>query len=649
MAASSPRLTVPLAAAAVACALWATAARPVLDVGFLADDYEVGALTVAQAEKHPRLLDRIRASFVERFSERFDVFRPLTLLTVADDYRRYGADGGRHHVTNAALWFLAAVAAGGVAAQLARRGRAPDDPPGLGGPVLAFAASLGAFAAVETLGWLVAREDLLVALFGLTAWWAQLRAPRSIVAPLPWLALAFLSKDTAVVLPPALTWARLWTPGPRDGDAVGAGDAEPPPFERRARRFFRWTGPWLVLAAYFAARVAVYGHIGSKYLDRSYGEWLADGRAPEHLAASLGRLAAPWNDAWSLRNGVPLAARWAAPALWGVVALIALGARRRGDARLVLAALPFLVAAPALTAPLYEVADTLQQGRTLALPATALAALLGLWFDRAASSRRRGARRTATTAATLAVAWSLLALWFHLGPYVAATATARGVLESLAAAPDGARVTLSGAEQRTPPFADLEPSLTSTDGAYVLSGGLPFAVRPPFRTPGLASLDMGPAVRRDPATGRWTLAPGAGNAWFAALPRESDGGLPRAPDALRFTLARAPGAGGVPVRDDVGATLDVAASNGAPGLAAAFAPPADLRDADVLEFTLVTPRGRVLVERVAAVDAEAGTALAAGAPAAADALEGPTWLAWSVEVRRAGVAVARTPWRVLAP
>ena len=517
---------------------WLAAAAPAEKIGFLADDFEVGAILQARAEREPSAFRRAASLFVEQIGERFQVYRPLTILTVEADYALFGADGGHHHLTSGVLWFLAALLSGGVAAELVRRtaaGRRGNAEPPVD-PLVAtaieaaarraaafgFAFGLGNFAAVESLGWLVAREDLFVAIAGLGALRAELRNPRSAFASLPWLLLGLFSKDTAIVLPPCLFVARIFL------SATGL------PYPRKAAVL-----PWIVLGAYFGLRLAVFGAIGSKYLDRSYVEWLKDGDAPGHLLTSLGRLFAPMNDAWSGRFGVPSAARLLAPVLGAGVLVLAFSSseRRRG---LVLAAaviLPFLVAAPALTSPMYEVSSTLQQGRTLALPGFALAALLGVFAAVATGSERAVVRRTAAALGIGLTAWSLTALWFHLGPFVAASAHTEAVLSDFRAAPQGARAVQLGGQTLGRPSPEFRQELVTFDGAYCISGALTVALAPPFTVPAVP-FSPTPAAALDPTSGTLLLQDPKRTAFFRAEPSAD---LPCGPGEPRFHLWSGPG------------------------------------------------------------------------------------------------------------
>jgi hypothetical protein len=625
-----------LVGAAAALFAWWIAARPATEIGFLADDYDVGALVDAHAKAHPELIDRVASVFVRTFGDRFEVYRPITLATVILDYARAGADGGAHHATNLVLWVLVALAAGGVSAAFARRGlpRADEDDPSaapLRAGAFAFAAALGSFAAVESLGWLVAREDLLVALFGLLAWRAQVVRPASILAPIPWLVLAFLSKETAVVLPPALAWARMVDSAPRKRDAPhdAAGPFAPPVF-------LALLAPFVLLGLYLALRASLFQGFGTKYLDRSYGEWLRDGAAPKHFIASLGRLFAPWNDAWTARHGLPPVLRLLFPAL--LFALEWLGfvrAGRRGDGRALIGGVAFLAASPALTSPMYEVAATLQQGRTLTLSAATLAVFAGLWFARAtARAKTRGPARIVGVAW---IAWCYLALWFHLGPFVAASAHARGVLDDLAVAPPGSRIVLLGAGRGAEP---VRPELVAFDGAYLLSGGLGPALGPPFRTDG-ATLDPSPPVAFDPASGALAAKDPQSTRLFVATPPADEPALPGRPRFAAFASPDLAPAATFVTLDTKAGKATVRRDAGVPAF-------------DLVRLRLTSELGRQAEVTLSTKDLAPGAELAfdpaALAAAAAEILRGtPRFILWTAVAEKDGRPVLQQPWRAALP
>src|SRR5262249_44934142 len=156
---------------------------PAFDSGFLADDYYVGERVAERAARSSDAADLVRRTFAEPWSDRFEVFRPTVMLTIEADYALYGPDGRRHHRTNFALWCAVALASAAVAYAADGRRRTS---------VAAYAFAFAAVGAgpAEAMGWLVAREDLLFALFALLAVRSRLAFRASPARSLPWLALA---------------------------------------------------------------------------------------------------------------------------------------------------------------------------------------------------------------------------------------------------------------------------------------------------------------------------------------------------------------------------------------------------------------------------------------------------------------------------
>ena len=115
-------------------------------------------------------------------------------------------------------------------------------------------------------------------------------------ASLPFVALAFLSKETAVVLPPLLNWAGLWVP-PDPSAAVS-----------RPKAILRELLPWCVAALYMLTRMAILGSFGATYNNASYFATFRDGRFLHHFSQSLLQLVAPLNAVSAASHGIPGAA-----------------------------------------------------------------------------------------------------------------------------------------------------------------------------------------------------------------------------------------------------------------------------------------------------------------------------------------------------
>lgn len=155
---------------------------------------------------------------------RGQLWRPLTTLTFALDYARFGLRPLGYHVENVALHALVSVL---VLLVLAAAGV---------GPATAFAAAL-LFAShpvhTEAVANVVGRAELLAAAGFFLAWWCWLAADaaRDRWRRAPWRAaagvvycLAMLAKENAIALPAVLLAA----------DLVGAPPPAPPPRRRRA-------------------------------------------------------------------------------------------------------------------------------------------------------------------------------------------------------------------------------------------------------------------------------------------------------------------------------------------------------------------------------------------------------------------------------
>lgn len=278
-------------AAALVLVAWLT--TPVLEGGPLADDiYLAARIHEQQVQAQDGLAGDARRAFTHRWSG-FEVFRPLTILSFAWDLRAAG-DGlrgiGR---SNWLLWVLVTLAFG-LAARAVWRG--PPWPWWALGVVCAF---FGCFpAAVEALGWALAREDLFVALsmhlliaarFGLPRQWWLLP-----FAMLPGL----LAKESAIVLPVVLAVCEL----------AGAPDGG-------GRWWWRHLPAWGTLGAYFGARLLIFGKLLGSYNGISPLQIAKDPElllpALQGVLRSLASLIAPWSAEAARLQGVH---PW-----WGVV------------------------------------------------------------------------------------------------------------------------------------------------------------------------------------------------------------------------------------------------------------------------------------------------------------------------------------------
>ncbi len=200
-----------LPAAALAAAVLATYASS-LPNGFVWDDHEI--VVRGPAQVGPSEIRRVLTSpDVVLRSQPAPYYRPLTRLTFVVDRLLYGLDPLPYHLENVALHLAAALA-------LFALGRSLS-----GSTAPAFVAAL-LFAVhpvnAETVDFVSARNNALVALFTLLACSAYLRARDSgsrrwLVSAAALLLLALLSKETGLMLVPFLALLELTTAGPVGG------------------------------------------------------------------------------------------------------------------------------------------------------------------------------------------------------------------------------------------------------------------------------------------------------------------------------------------------------------------------------------------------------------------------------------------------
>jgi hypothetical protein len=437
----------------------------VLKLEFFADDYHMGREIARASAEDPGFASAVRDAFARRWTNDFDVFRPLTILSLQWDWWLHGADPGRHHLTNLLLWLLVAILVTTAASSLSAS--PPSDL-----QRAAFLLALGfSPATVECLSWCVAREDLLCALFALVALLLQLRAPRRSLLRAAAVATALLAKETAVTLPLILLWTDLVLCRPDP-------DGKTPPWRTRVVRALPM---FVVLLAGLALRHWLFGRVAGLYLGRPFTAWLSDAEMPARvlsgMAGSILALLAPVSRCARLENAsliVPTLVLASASCLG-----LALTMRTRAGLRHLLAFLPWILGPLALAAvPLSGVSPDLEKSRLLVLPLAALACVV--------APRCFGASKRVILPALILVALaSIWGLWANFQAWHRASATIstlRSELSSVAA--EGDTVVLEGAVPRatTPSSArvGIIPELISRDGAYVLSQGLSDFTRPPF-------------------------------------------------------------------------------------------------------------------------------------------------------------------------
>lgn len=476
------------------------AVSPALRVGFLADDYHLVTEIHRTGREHPGPWDTVRAAFAHQWTPRFQVLRPLTILSVQLDLQLHGTDGQRHHLTNVFLWLLC----GAAFAALARRRTG-------GGPwwwgILFLLWGLHP-AAVETLGWVVAREDLLLSLFALLA----LLGLHSGRGPWAWslpVALALLAKESAVLLPPLLLWTDLLLP--RD------------PGHRSPRSLLRrHAPPFLVLGAYLVLRRLLLGSVGTVYQGRSYLDHLqepgAASRILEALGGGISKLVAPVNTA-ALERVLPWLPAWLAAALLLAPLAVLLAAWKGSFARelglTALWAAGWAAAPLLLLGPVIQVGSDMSVSRVLALPAVGYLVLVAVLLTAARRRRPRVAGAALATMLAASAAFMLL----NLRPWVQASDRAATVLADLDAMGSAGTAVLAGVDP-------MPPSLVVHDGAWVLSAGLYNAHEAPFH--------HGPRLVPWPARGRGARAgvlklmrPRSGEAQPPLIWADATGRVPR--------------------------------------------------------------------------------------------------------------------------
>jgi hypothetical protein len=611
-----------LLAIGLALAAFYAVANPILQVGFLADDYFAGQGVAWHAHEHPGVLDRVVTTFTRRWSEALRFWhRPMLALGAQADYAMFGADGRRHHVTSIALWCLVAAAAGLLA-------RAIGGGRGVAAALAAGVIALFHPAGIEALAWLVARDDLFLGLFGLLALRARVARPGSAVAALPWLVLALFSKETAVVLVPLLTLAGwLVTPPPGSKRASGAA------------LVVRESAPWVLLGAWFAYRRWVLGSLGTSYGPTSYFGDFDLAVLGGNLARSLLQLVAPANATSMADHALPLAlVRGAFLAGSGAILACGFVAREPGDLRRALFLLAAIAAPLLLLSPVFVVNAELNGGRGLVLPAATWAALQGLAFGRA--WRRPGLRIAVACALATLLAAAAGSLAVALAPYVRATNVAEGAIRSLDSVPPGDSVWIVGLYE---PVNGMRPDVIYQSGAYVLSVGLHPAMGPPFRQGPPALVELVKAHDD-------LLAAPEPRPWAALLPDDSFG-VPR----FRI-LARGGSEGPPPVlAPRHGATL----APGAPivlevGVPAPARPRVASLEVAVTDLAGHEARLELAGPDLAALARQDGT-IAIPATKVSKFLEPDTLRAagvdvflWWVEARAAdGTAVLRSAWQAI--
>lgn len=436
----------------LALAVVAAALLPVLDIGFLADDWLIIASIHQDQVGAADLGDHARAIVAPTWAETYELFRPATVLLLHLELRAFGPDPQAFHAVGLFLWLASTL----VVASVVRRLLEDRSHGWAAVAVLLF----GAWpATIEALGWCAAQSDLLSLFWSVCALRLML-AGRSLPT-VTCVLLATLSKETAVILPLLLV-------------LVDRCSKARVPARAHLATF-------AAAGAYLGMRALRFGGLGTRYAGRSYLELLEDrggaGIAGE-VGRSLHRLVVPVND-------LHLERQWAAAVtplhvvlLAAAAAILFLLARNgRGRRWLGLAAVAWTVLPLVpVVVPLDGVGEGLGRSRLLVLPAVgwslvAMLALHGSWVA--------GQRRLAGSLCAILVVAGLALARLDLQPYAEATRRVDRLTTSLTgAAPQGAqRVIIFGIEDRD---GSMRRQLVSFGGCHLLAGGLYDVARPPF-------------------------------------------------------------------------------------------------------------------------------------------------------------------------
>lgn len=426
---------------------------PVLDIGFLADDWLVASRIHWDQANASGIGDHARAIVAPTWPGTYQLFRPASLLLMHVEWRVFGPDPRAFHMVSLVLWLATTLAVASVVRRLL--GTRAQAWPAL--TVLLF----GAWpAGIEALTWGAAQADLLSLLWSVCALRALL-ANRPTLTTV-FVALAMLSKETAIVLPVLLL-------------LLDRARANPSPIICHVATF-------LTATAYLALRMLRFGDIGALYRGRTYVDLLADRGLDGvvfEVGRSLHRLAVPLNDNAFTRafDVTPLPVHIV---LLGttvaIVSLLAWIGDRRAR-RLALGAAAWTILPLALVVvPLDGVGAAMGRSRLLVLPAVGWVLIVILGLHRTWESGRR--RLAASLGAVLAVAG--IGLWrVDLSPYAEATRRVESLTTSLtrAAVPGTRRVVVLGIAGDG---ATMHTDLVSFDGCHLLAAGLYNVARPPF-------------------------------------------------------------------------------------------------------------------------------------------------------------------------
>ncbi|NRA97843.1 MAG: hypothetical protein HRU14_16725, partial [Planctomycetes bacterium] len=317
---------------------------PAVNVGFLADDWLITERIHADQANASGVPDLARAIVAPTWADTYQLFRPASLLLMHVELGVFGPDPRAVHLVGLVLWLATALAVASVVRQLLET-RAQAWP---ALAVLLF----GAWpASIQALTWGAAQADLLGLFWSVCALRALL-ADRPILTTLC-VALAMLSKETAVVLPVLLL-------------LLDRARTQP----SRIRAHLATFG---TAAAYLVCRAIRFGDMGALYRGRTYLELLTerglDGVAVE-VGRSLHRLAVPLNDSAFTRayDITPIPVHIVLLTATALIVLPLVGTSGRRGRRLALAALAWTILPLALAVvPLDGVGAAQGRSRLLVL------------------------------------------------------------------------------------------------------------------------------------------------------------------------------------------------------------------------------------------------------------------------------------------
>ncbi|MSR74857.1 MAG: hypothetical protein EXS14_05250 [Planctomycetes bacterium] len=432
-----------------------------LSVEFLADDFYMGRAIADAAVEHPGITGAINTAFTRRWTTDFDVFRPLTILSLQADWALFGNRPGLHHLVNLLLWIACAWM---IARSVEQLGTLCLKPLRRAAIMLAFGLSP---AVVECLGWCVAREDLLCGGFGLAALLLQLRAPQRSVARALLVACAFLAKETAVTLPCLLLWTELTLLRP---DPNGNRPAV-------LSRFMRALPCFAVLAGALVLRKLLFGQVAGLYGGKTYMAWLAE---PDLIRSLLSSISTDL-----LRLTVPIAQTSAtigsalhffeaifllATAFALALALADSAGRRRTVAFSAWILAPLLLVA----VPRRTVGPNLEDSRILLLP------LVGLLLICAPALCTRHLRAWNIAAIALFLLTMGLTQQRNLATYSAASEQIQSLRAEAHRAAEGSDTLIVTGAIPPESATGLIPALIQRNGAFLLSEGFWLFTQPPF-------------------------------------------------------------------------------------------------------------------------------------------------------------------------